>query len=474
MPETIVGAEILNIITKSLYDNPMVVFREYVQNSVDSIYQTGNNEKNKIKIWFYENSLYFYDDGNGIDTSDFVRKMRYISISDKDRIKNIGYKGIGRLSGLPYCKTLSFYNISSRTTKNEVQSFSISREKYEELQKTDEYLAMSIDTLMDKICVSKSDSILSNDIPEKIKDDISKGFLVVLEEITNVLKDIIHDSGFKTELEWLLPLDFNKELYDSEQKDLYNDIFTENKETIKKCHIYYNSEELFRPISPDMMRQYVVKSNFQYAIGFYSFNANKITIDKKKFSGIRIYLDNMLLCTEEELLRNIYNFGLLHRTPNGILQTVRGIGCMIYITDKISITANARRTFIEVIDTESIQFLKIIAEFINNVYETRYALSNLSSAIENNEDKQSEKYISLRTKAQECLTKMASDNITLKEESNINFESLTSVEKKQMIKKAISSQMNIKIKEYLKSKNDLLLDNAWDDFVKWLWQENHK
>jgi len=32
-----VGAGILNIITESLYDNPIVVFREYVQNSIDSI-----------------------------------------------------------------------------------------------------------------------------------------------------------------------------------------------------------------------------------------------------------------------------------------------------------------------------------------------------------------------------------------------------------------------------------------------------
>ena len=31
-----VGAGILNIITESLYDKPIVVFREYVQNSVDS------------------------------------------------------------------------------------------------------------------------------------------------------------------------------------------------------------------------------------------------------------------------------------------------------------------------------------------------------------------------------------------------------------------------------------------------------
>ena len=39
MSNNYVGAGILNIITESLYDNPIVVFREYVQNSVDSIFK---------------------------------------------------------------------------------------------------------------------------------------------------------------------------------------------------------------------------------------------------------------------------------------------------------------------------------------------------------------------------------------------------------------------------------------------------
>ena len=38
MTNEFVGAGILNIITESLYDNPIVVFREYVQNAIDAIY----------------------------------------------------------------------------------------------------------------------------------------------------------------------------------------------------------------------------------------------------------------------------------------------------------------------------------------------------------------------------------------------------------------------------------------------------
>lgn len=44
-----VGARILSIITESLYDKPVVVFREYVQNSVDSFQKA---EKKKRVIAF--------------------------------------------------------------------------------------------------------------------------------------------------------------------------------------------------------------------------------------------------------------------------------------------------------------------------------------------------------------------------------------------------------------------------------------
>ena len=124
-----------------------------------------------------------------------------------------------------------------------------------------------------------------------------------------------------------------------------------------------------------MLRDYVCKSNFKYAVGFHTFKCDKIAIDKNNsFSGIRIYIDNMLLCDENELLQSLDHYGLLEHTSNGQLQSVRRIGAMIYITDKVSISANARRTFIEVTDNDSLEFLKMLAEFVNTIYDTRYAL----------------------------------------------------------------------------------------------------
>ena len=93
MKKGFVGAKIVNVITESLYDKPIVVFREYVQNAVDSIrkvQQQNNAADLYCKIWIADNSLYFLDNGDGIKSADFENKMVNIAMSGKSRNKEIG------------------------------------------------------------------------------------------------------------------------------------------------------------------------------------------------------------------------------------------------------------------------------------------------------------------------------------------------------------------------------------------------
>ena len=55
-----VGAGIVEIITESLYDKPIVIFREYVQNSVDSITKANHDNMTadlSIRIWKEQDTL---------------------------------------------------------------------------------------------------------------------------------------------------------------------------------------------------------------------------------------------------------------------------------------------------------------------------------------------------------------------------------------------------------------------------------
>ena len=105
---SIVGAGIVEIITESLYDKPIVISREYVQNSADAFSSVPETEINELRVNIINenNNLFFVDNGTGISEDKFQGKMISIANSQKTRTKNIGYKGIGRLSGLSYCKKI--------------------------------------------------------------------------------------------------------------------------------------------------------------------------------------------------------------------------------------------------------------------------------------------------------------------------------------------------------------------------------
>ena len=77
--------EMMNIITESLYDKPVVVFREYVQNAADSFFKSMNCgiEKDDLfcKVWHEKECLFFLDNGNGIIENQFQDEMRHIAWS---------------------------------------------------------------------------------------------------------------------------------------------------------------------------------------------------------------------------------------------------------------------------------------------------------------------------------------------------------------------------------------------------------
>lgn len=477
-----VGAGILNIITESLYDNPIVVFREYVQNSIDSILKNEiNREKCEIRIWLNEDTLFFLDNGMGIEESKFENEMVKIGASSKKKRSNLGYKGIGRLSGVPYCKKLTFINIIDYAQKI-VQTYTIDSEKYEEIKDNESYASLSFVELMN-IIGKYSESAIDDlhDLLCEIQkyDDLLKvnnsGFLVVLNDITMVLDNTINDDDFLQQLGWLLPVNFSDDLYKSETGELFEEITDKDDSGIvpaQYCDIYYNDHKILRPIREEMLREYVCKCDFKYAVGFHTFNGDRIAIDKdNRFSGIKIYIDNMLLCDEKELIQSLENYGLLEHTTNGQLQSVRGIAAMIYITDKVSISANARRTFIEVTDSNSIEFLKMLAEFVNRIYDTRYALSNYVSA-KRRQQVGEEKLKELRSKALVNLRDLAKENIelTIEEDSDEenNFNNMSVTEKKRYIKKKISVQLDSKLKQYIMQLDSLELTSAYEKFIKWL------
>jgi molecular chaperone HtpG len=110
-----VGKDIIELVTSGMYVSPMTVYREYVQNAGDSIdaalgRRLLSDGEGQIEFQFDHaaRSVVIRDNGVGITIRDAFKTMLAIGGSPKRGTKARGFRGVGRLSGLAYCKELEF------------------------------------------------------------------------------------------------------------------------------------------------------------------------------------------------------------------------------------------------------------------------------------------------------------------------------------------------------------------------------
>lgn len=115
MHAPVIGKYVLENLTVGMYNEPLCVYREYIQNSADAIDKaTATNmlpsadAKVYILIDKEKRQITFEDNGTGVERARIVDVLRNIAQSDKVIGKDKGFRGIGRLGGLGYCEELVF------------------------------------------------------------------------------------------------------------------------------------------------------------------------------------------------------------------------------------------------------------------------------------------------------------------------------------------------------------------------------
>ena len=110
-----VGKNILDNLTTGMYSDSKVIYREYIQNACDQIDKAikyGLLQKNEglVDIYIDRKKRYISitDNATGVKEDSFVSDLGDIANSNKQRGEDKGFRGIGRLCGLAYCKTLKF------------------------------------------------------------------------------------------------------------------------------------------------------------------------------------------------------------------------------------------------------------------------------------------------------------------------------------------------------------------------------
>ena len=116
------GRELLETITSGMYSNPLMSIREYIQNASDAVDKAvaagllaPGDERICVSVSGRNRTITVEDNGCGIPLRRVERLLCSLGCSEKRSFIHRGFRGIGRLGGLAYCKRLVFATRASHT-----------------------------------------------------------------------------------------------------------------------------------------------------------------------------------------------------------------------------------------------------------------------------------------------------------------------------------------------------------------------
>lgn len=243
-----IGGEIISILTKGMYPNPLDALREYVQNAVDA-------NANNVSIRIKQSLAIIEDDGIGMNNIT-LRKALRLGVSDKNPAEDVGFMGIGIYSAFHLCDQLHIY---SRMENNSpyllIIDFKGMKKVLEEEKKLRLQESLSSDELTDLQTILQKNLTLkeltSNEFPKT-------GTWIELKGLVSHFKDIL--SNFNTVQNYLgqtIPLHFNKEnfKYAEEIETKIIEIADKNNSHFELVNLSLNvngkTKALYRPYSND-------------------------------------------------------------------------------------------------------------------------------------------------------------------------------------------------------------------------------
>lgn len=111
-----VGKDILELLSSSMYLEPLTIYREYIQNCADAIddarrcgvLPARTRGRVEMSIDSIARTVRIRDNGAGIEESQFGDRLTAFGASAKRGTAARGFRGVGRLAGLGYCQELVF------------------------------------------------------------------------------------------------------------------------------------------------------------------------------------------------------------------------------------------------------------------------------------------------------------------------------------------------------------------------------
>lgn len=114
--EVVVGKDVLELLSTSMYVDPMTIYREYTQNAADAIDDArahgllAASQRGEVRITIdtAARSIRIRDNGTGVPWAEIAERLSNLGASTKRGTSARGFRGVGRLAGLGYCQELIF------------------------------------------------------------------------------------------------------------------------------------------------------------------------------------------------------------------------------------------------------------------------------------------------------------------------------------------------------------------------------
>jgi molecular chaperone HtpG len=232
-----IGKTVIETLTQGMYEDARFVYREYIQNAADaidkavedSILESRTDGEIFIRIEKENARIVIEDNGTGIKHAKVLDMLGNIALSEKDRAKDKGFRGIGRLGGLGYCDTLIFET-------------SYAGEPVKTIMKWDAFDLRQ--KLFDKNITGDAGEIVKSvvTISEETEIEDKHYFKVMLESVDNdTLLDV---PNIREYLSMVAPVPFSTSFYYKTEIYKYAD---EKGYSIDEYKIFINENILYKP-----------------------------------------------------------------------------------------------------------------------------------------------------------------------------------------------------------------------------------
>lgn len=358
-----VGKYTLESLTTGMYSDPKIVYREYIQNSVDSLENAlaiGLIERQSMRVDIIVNAensfISIRDNGTGISNAEARATLMNVGNSKKRSSNNRGFRGIGRLGGMSYCDTLVFSTSAENEKTKTVVTFDC--KQLRQLLIPGQYEDLSLSAVLEQITTIET-------LPEKEE----KHYFVVEMKDVSSFSDLLDIDSVKSYISQVAPLPYQSRhfIYISQLKNFLD----ENGYSVEEFPVFVGEDEadlepVYKPnksrFRSDRNKKTVdeitsmsffdVKVGDElYALGWYGNCGWYGFLSDKELCGIRVRKGNILIGDS--------------KTMNGIFREARFNGWtqgeIFILTDKL--VPNARRDDFEQNDAYR-ELIRILSDTI--------------------------------------------------------------------------------------------------------------